>query len=83
MQKAIVMNAATAPLEPEKRNFRKRLSVKFLIVLVPVFLIISLIGLVALSQYDQRKDSDALASRIGNQVVRLAGAYARHDAWKD
>lgn len=77
------MNAATAPLEPEKRNFRKRLSVKFLIVLVPVFLIISLIGLVALSQYDQRKDSDALASRIGNQVVRLAGAYARHDAWKD
>ena len=61
-------------------KFCRSLSAKFLICLVPVFLIVAGVGFVILSQYDDRRDSDALAARIGTQAARVAQSLAHHNA---
>jgi PAS domain S-box-containing protein len=69
---------ATTPTQNNAlpRVFRS-LSAKFLLFLVPVFLIIALTGLFFLSQFDKRDGNEALAARIGNQAARVASLLAR------
>jgi PAS domain S-box-containing protein len=52
---------------------------KYLLVLVPIFLALSIPGLALLLGYELRDHQDALATRIGNQTARVAAAFARHD----
>ena len=61
-------------------RFCRSLSAKFLICLVPVFLIVAGGGFVILSQYDDRRDSDALAARIGTEALRVGQSLAHHNA---
>jgi PAS domain-containing protein len=61
------------------RIFRS-LSAKFLLVFIPVFILISILGVFFLAQSDRREDRDHLATRIGNQAARVTSAFARHDA---
>jgi PAS domain S-box-containing protein len=58
----------------------RSLTAKFLICLVPVFLIVASGGFIVLSQYEDQISSDTLAARIGNQAARVAGSLARHHA---
>lgn len=62
------------------RMFR-RLSAKFLICLVPAFLVVASTGFVILSQYENQNDKDALAARIGNLSARVAESLAGHHAY--
>ncbi|MFT5487614.1 MAG: PAS domain S-box-containing protein, partial [Alphaproteobacteria bacterium] len=62
----------------------RSLSTKFLICLVPAFLIVASVGFVILSQYENQSDRDTLAARIGNLSARvtesLAGHHAHHNS---
>jgi len=53
---------------------------KFLLVLVPVFLLLTVPGLALLAQFEAHHEKEALASRIGSQAARVATSLARHDA---
>jgi len=53
---------------------------KFLLVLVPVFLALTVPGIVLLVHSEAHNEQEALASRIGNQAARVAASLARHDA---
>ena len=64
-------------LLPKIPTFRG-LSARFLLVLVPVFLVVSLSGLFYLSRIDQSGQADALAARVGIQAARVAGAMGRY-----
>jgi len=52
---------------------------KFLLVLVPVFLALTVPGLVLLVHSEAHNEQEALASRIGNQAARVAASLERHD----
>jgi len=52
---------------------------KFLLVMVPLFLVLSVPGLGALVDHELRNQQEALAARIGNQAARVAAALGRHD----
>ena len=58
--------------------FRLPLFAKYLLVLIPVFLSLSCVGLAIFVQYDLRSQEEALAARLGNQAARAAAALARH-----
>lgn len=57
---------------------QRRLYIKFLLVLVPLFLVFEVPGQYLLIRYEARDDSEALAARIGSQAARVAGAITRH-----
>ena len=63
---------------PRSKYFRS-LSARFLLVCIPVFILISLVGVLLLTQYDRRNDLESLAARIGNQAARVTSAIARHE----
>src|SRR5258708_404425 len=67
------------PWSPRSRS----LLVKFLLILVPVFLCLAVPGIGYLVHLQLRMDQDALARRIGSQAARAAGALARHDPRSD
>ena len=56
------------------------LLVKFLWVMVPLFLALSVPGIGALVDHQRRDTEEALAARIGNQAARVAAAFGRHRA---
>jgi signal transduction histidine kinase len=57
----------------------RSLLVKFLLILVPVFLVLAVPGIGYLVHLQLRTDQEALARRVGNQAARAAMALARHD----
>ncbi len=69
----------------ETRNapFRCGLFVRFLLVLVPIFLFFSAAGLTILNRHASGNESLALAARVGNRAARVADALARHDPRND
>jgi PAS domain S-box-containing protein len=58
----------------------RSLSGKFLLVFIPVFLLISVLGILLLARYDKREDRDSLATRIGSQAARVIASIERHGA---
>lgn len=58
---------------------RLSLSAKFLIVVVPVFLALSVPGLTLLVNHELRQEHDGLATRIGAAAARAATLLDRHD----
>jgi PAS domain S-box-containing protein len=56
------------------------LCAKFLLHLIPVFIVITAAGIAVFSYYDQKSDGDALAARMGNNAARLANSLAAHNA---
>ena len=62
-----------------KRRLPIGLFAKFLLVLVPVFAVLSAIGIVTLSRYDVRAKTAELGARVGNSAARVADAIGRHD----
>ena len=59
-------------------RLRRSLLSQFLLVLVPLFVVASLLGYSLLLRYDARTTSDQLAARIGNAAARTASAFVRH-----
>ncbi len=57
---------------------RRGLSVKFLIVVVPIFLALSIPGLTLLIEFELREEHDGLATRIGASAARAATLLDRH-----
>jgi PAS domain S-box-containing protein len=53
---------------------------KFLLVLIPMFLVLTVPGVVLLVQFEAHNEHEALASRIGGQAARVANSLARHNA---
>ena len=56
---------------------RRGLFAKFLLVLVPTFLALSVVGFSVLLRYDEQATGEMLAARIGNQSARIAALLAR------
>jgi PAS domain S-box-containing protein len=56
------------------------LILKFLLVFVPIFMLLTSLGFWQLIRYDTRGESEQLAARVGNQAARAASALQRHDA---
>ena len=54
------------------------LTVKFLLVVVPLFLLLSVPGLYFLVGMELRDDQDNLAARMGNKAARIASLLERH-----
>ncbi len=65
------------PLAP--RSPLRGLLAKFLLILMLVFPGLAIPGIGYLVNLQLRADQEALATRIGNQAGRIAGALARHD----
>ena len=63
---------------PHRLGFRLPLFAKFLLVLIPVFLGLSYVGLESFSRYDRRSQEEGLAARIGNQTARTAASLSRY-----
>lgn len=59
---------------------RPGLFLKFLLVLVPVFLVLSAVGALLVQREDSRARELEVASRVGNLSARVAAALDRHDA---
>ena len=55
-----------------KRRLPIGLFAKFLLVLVPVFAVLSAIGIVTLSRYDVRAKTAELGARVGTSAARVA-----------
>jgi len=53
---------------------------KFLLVLIPIFLVFAVLGLILLVRYEVRDQQEEIAARIGNQAARVAASIARHYA---
>jgi signal transduction histidine kinase len=66
-----------------KPPFHLPLFVKYLLVLIPVFLSLSYIGLELFVRFDLRDKEEELAVRIGHQAARAAAALARHPTAAD
>ncbi len=58
---------------------RRSLSVKFLVVVVPIFLALSIPGLTLLVKNELRQEHDGLATRIGAAAARAATLLDHHD----
>lgn len=61
-------------------NLMRGLCAKFLLHLIPVFIVITAAGIAVLSYYDHKSDGDALAARMGNNAARLANSLVAHNA---
>ena len=59
---------------------RRQLLAKFLLVLIPVFVVLSAAGMWLLSRHDLGVERNALATKVGNLSARTSLALARHDA---
>lgn len=59
---------------------RPGLFLKFLLVLVPAFLVLSAVGALLVQREDSRARELEVASRVGNLSARVAAALDRHDA---
>lgn len=55
---------------------------RFLLVVAPSFVVLSLAGLMLMSRFDTRVGTDALALRVGNLGARVAATLERHSALK-
>ena len=55
-----------------------RLFNKFLLVLVPIILLLSAVGIGFVANYDTRDEQEALAARVGNLTARTSAALERH-----
>jgi len=67
---------------PPERVSRRRhsgLLVRFLLVLVPIFLVLSGGGLALLYRHDASLRTADLIARVGNRAARVADALTRHD----
>lgn len=56
-----------------------RLFGKFLVILVPIFLAASAVGLSFITEYLAQSTHDQVSARIGNQVAHIAASLARRD----
>lgn len=61
-------------------TLRLTLLVKFLLLLVPTFVLVSAIGVLLIDQKDQVRSEEQLALRVGNLSARVASALGRHGA---
>jgi diguanylate cyclase (GGDEF)-like protein len=61
-------------------TLRLTLLVKFLLLLVPTFILVSAIGVLLIGQQDQNRSVEQLALRVGNLSARVASALGRHGA---
>ena len=59
--------------------FTGRLLGKFLLWLVPSFLLVSAAGIFLVVEHDMRRETEAIVARVGNHAGRVAAALARHD----
>lgn len=59
------------------------LLLKFLLIVMPVFLVLAVPGIGILVSYELREDQEALAARLGNQAARAVAALGRHDVSDD
>jgi len=57
---------------------RHTLFLKFLTIIVPVFLVLSALGMWAMTSHDLKKERGNLAARVGNLAARAAGAISRN-----
>ena len=74
----------TATQSPLKRRLYsswafRGLFAKFLWVLVPVFLLLTVPSMAFLGQFEAQNEQEELASRIGSQAARVAASLERHD----
>ena len=53
---------------------------KFLLLLVPAFVVLASAGIGVARHLEARDDTDDLAARVGTQAGRIALALSRHDA---
>lgn len=61
-------------------TLRLTLLVKFLLLLVPTFVVVSAVGVLMIDQKDQNHSEEQLALRVGNLSARVASALGRHGA---
>ena len=61
------------------RKSAGRLFLKFIAFLIPVFLLLSAVGLMGLTRLQLRDDIDQLSARVGNHAARIAAALGKHD----
>ncbi|MFC7739234.1 diguanylate cyclase domain-containing protein [Roseomonas sp. GCM10028921] len=61
----------------------KSLQVKFLLCVIPLFVLASAAGLSWLAEYDIRRNLDDLAARVGNHAAYVASALARASVLDD
>jgi hypothetical protein len=66
-----------------RHHLRPGLFAKYLLVLVPMFLILSGLGLWLLLQFELKTKDEELGARIGNQTARAAAVLGRHDVVTD
>ena len=52
---------------------------KFLLVLIPIFLLLTVPGLALLVRYEAHTEQEGLAARLGSQAARVAASLERHD----
>lgn len=60
----------------------RKLFLKFLAWTLPVFMVLTSIGLFLATDFVSRTDMDSLTARVGNHAGRIAIALGRHDAEK-
>lgn len=53
---------------------------KFILVLLPVFVLLAAVGLVAVATLEKTELTEALSMRVGNLSARIGAALVRHDA---
>ena len=61
----------------------RSLQAKFLLCVVPLFVLASTVGLSWLAEYDMRRNLDNLAARVGNHAAYVASALDRPDVVVD
>lgn len=54
------------------------LTAKFLLGLIPVFVIVAGIGFTILSEVDQKQDTELLAARVGAKAAKISNLLTRH-----
>ncbi|OYU49258.1 MAG: hypothetical protein CFE31_07795 [Rhizobiales bacterium PAR1] len=59
---------------------KSRLLGKFLLWLVPSFVLVSAGGMVLITEHELRQEMDLISARVGNHAGRAAAAINRHDA---
>ena len=56
----------------------KKLFLKFLAIMIPVFLVFTAAGLAGLSRYALRGNVEEVTARVGNHAARVAATLGRH-----
>jgi signal transduction histidine kinase/FixJ family two-component response regulator len=60
-------------------RIRHALFLKFLLILIPIFLVFSGLGMWVMTNHDLKQERDNLAARVGNLAARTAGAISRNN----